>query len=183
MRFSPGGRRDRGQPDTRSSLDRRAFLGRAAGGVVAFIGTVLAGSLATFAVSPALREEAAPWIDVGTFGEFPVGAPRLTQFIKRRRDGWVDTEEPRSAWVVRAGEHEAAVFNGRCTHLGCAYSWRAETREFVCPCHAGRFALDGQVLGGPPPRPLDTLAYRVEQGRLVIEARDFRPGVPMKVSS
>jgi Rieske Fe-S protein len=37
------------------------------------------------------------------------------------------------------------------------------------------------VLGGPPPRPLDTLPVKVEDGVLYAEYQDFRLGVPDKV--
>ena len=40
--------------------------------------------------------------------------------------------------------------------------------------------LDGKVVGGPPPRPLDTLDWRVEGGNLVVDYRDFLLGVPEK---
>jgi menaquinol-cytochrome c reductase iron-sulfur subunit len=75
------------------------------------------------------------------------------------------------------------VFNGRCTHLGCAYNWRTEGRntgQFLCPCHDGVFSLDGTVQDGPPPRPLDTLAVQVEDGVLMVTYQDFRLGVPDK---
>lgn len=36
----------------------------------------------------------------------------------------------------------------RCTHLGCKL--RLAGREWVCPCHGGRFSLEGKVRGGPP---------------------------------
>jgi nitrite reductase/ring-hydroxylating ferredoxin subunit len=44
-----------------------------------------------------------------------------------------------------------------CTHLGCVVAWQDQAGEFLCPCHGGRFSADGQVLGGPPPKPLETL--------------------------
>ena len=41
----------------------------------------------------------------------------------------------------------------RCTHLGCTL--RAVGDEFACPCHGGRFSLEGRVKGGPPPGDLE----------------------------
>jgi Rieske Fe-S protein len=74
------------------------------------------------------------------------------------------------------------VYNGRCTHLGCNYSLDAEKKVFRCPCHTGFFDLKtGAVLGGPPPRPLDTLPVKVEDGVLYAEYQDFRLGVADKV--
>ena len=41
-----------------------------------------------------------------------------------------------------------------CTHMGCEVRWNPAARSWDCPCHGGRFAPDGQVLDGPPIRPL-----------------------------
>ncbi|MGV3545559.1 MAG: Rieske 2Fe-2S domain-containing protein, partial [Pedobacter sp.] len=37
-----------------------------------------------------------------------------------------------------------------CTHAGCIVSFNAEEKSWDCPCHGGRFDLDGKVLCGPP---------------------------------
>jgi nitrite reductase/ring-hydroxylating ferredoxin subunit len=49
--------------------------------------------------------------------------------------------------VVRV-EAGLALLRTRCTHLGCAL--RVVGEEFVCPCHGGRFSLDGRAKRGPP---------------------------------
>ena len=52
---------------------------------------------------------------------------------------------------------------------------------FACPCHTGFFDIKtGAVLGGPPPRQLDRLDVRVEDGALFARYQDFRLGVPEK---
>lgn len=62
-------------------------------------------------------------------------------------------------FLVNSGDGYA-VFNGTCTHLGCKVKWEAHRDRFYCPCHQGVFGSDGEVVEGPPPRPLDR--YRVE---------------------
>jgi Rieske Fe-S protein len=52
------------------------------------------------------------------------------------------------------------VFSSVCTHLGCKISWEAHRNRFYCPCHKGIFDAKGNVVEGPPPRPLD--GYKVE---------------------
>jgi Rieske Fe-S protein len=38
----------------------------------------------------------------------------------------------------------------------------------VCPCHTSFFSIEGQVLSGPAPRPLDRYVTRIENNRLQI---------------
>jgi cytochrome b6-f complex iron-sulfur subunit len=55
-----------------------------------------------------------------------------------------------------------------CTHLGCVVAWKEQAGEFQCPCHGGRFSAEGQVLGGPPPKPLESLAVVLDGDQLKI---------------
>lgn len=61
-----------------------------------------------------------------------------------------------------------AAFSAICTHLGCIIRWLPEKGEFLCPCHGGRFADDGKVLGGPPPKPLQTIPVALSGDNLLI---------------
>lgn len=150
------------------SVRRRNFLA----GAVAALGSFIAGALAIPAlghiISPALRPAERPLLPVGNVDEFVVGTPKKVEFVYYKRDGWVEERTAGSAWVVRRSESQFAVYDPRCTHLGCPYSWSQEQGQFVCPCHGGFFTLDGQVAAGPPPRPLDAFESRVENGRLFI---------------
>ena len=53
--------------------------------------------------------------------------------------------------VVREGNKLAAI-STTCTHLGCIIG--LSDTGFACPCHGSRFDQDGNVTGGPAPRPL-----------------------------
>jgi cytochrome b6-f complex iron-sulfur subunit len=41
-----------------------------------------------------------------------------------------------------------------CTHSGCEVKWQEDRQIYFCACHEGEFDAEGQVIGGPPPRPL-----------------------------
>jgi len=73
----------------------------------------------------------------------------------------------RPGFVVRTPDAVHAV-SGVCTHLGCVVKWQRSRRIFFCPCHGGRFAPDGTVLGGPPPSPLPQFDVAEQQGKLVV---------------
>ena len=58
---------------------------------------------------------------------------------------------------LESGEWRA--FEQKCTHLACAVFYKPGTGKIECPCHNGWFdARTGEVLQGPPPRPLPQLA-------------------------
>lgn len=73
----------------------------------------------------------------------------------------------RPVLVVNTGEGYRA-FSAVCTHLGCVVKWKKGRREFFCPCHGARFDVDGEVMGGPAPRPLAALEVTEIPGTIVV---------------
>jgi Rieske Fe-S protein len=69
---------------------------------------------------------------------------------------------------LRKSQTEVVVFSNVCTHLSCRVNWHNDKQQYICPCHDGRFGIDGQIVSGPPPRPLDVYATKVENGVLSI---------------
>jgi len=55
-----------------------------------------------------------------------------------------------------------------CTHLGCLVQYDKENKRLLCPCHAGVYDLEGNIISGPPPKPLPKLPLRVEGETIVI---------------
>lgn len=72
------------------------------------------------------------------------------------------------AVVLQKAPGVFVAFSAVCTHLGCIVRWLPEKGEFLCPCHGGRFASDGRVLGGPPPKPLSTIPVTLSGDNLLI---------------
>ncbi len=56
--------------------------------------------------------------------------------------------------VVRVAESDFRAFSGVCTHLACIVEYRKAPHVIWCNCHNGQYNLQGQVVGGPPPKPL-----------------------------
>jgi len=74
------------------------------------------------------------------------------------------------AVVVNTRSKGFVAFSKVCTHLGCLVKFDKERQVFICPCHAGQFNLEGNVISGPPPKPLPKFSVRVEGNILVIGA-------------
>jgi len=55
-----------------------------------------------------------------------------------------------------------------CTHLGCLVEYHHAQQRLICPCHAGNFDLEGNVLSGPPPKPLTAIPFKIEGENIVI---------------
>jgi len=49
------------------------------------------------------------------------------------------------------------ALNPVCTHAGCIVNWNPTEKTWDCPCHGGRFSVDGQVLTGPPQKDLGSI--------------------------
>jgi menaquinol-cytochrome c reductase iron-sulfur subunit len=163
---------------------RRAFL-KWATAIGGFVSAALAGVPAVRAFfSPTFRHKRVEdWIRLGEIDSFDVEVPVKVDFVDSVNDAWVQTRRLRNVWIYTADGEKFTVYNGRCTHLGCNYSFDEKADVFKCPCHGGYFDVKtGKVLGGPPPRPLDTLHVRLEDGVLYTEYEDFRLGIPEKVS-
>lgn len=71
------------------------------------------------------------------------------------------------ALLLRLDSGELVAYSGKCTHLSCAVYWAAERGVIRCPCHEGIFeAATGEVIAGPPPRPLPTIEIAEEDGQI-----------------
>jgi Rieske Fe-S protein len=65
------------------------------------------------------------------------------------------------ALAVRLPDGRLVAYSAVCTHLACAVLWRQENNRLECPCHDGVFdPATGEVLAGPPPRPLPKVRLR-----------------------
>ncbi len=96
----------------------------------------------------------------------PVGTPTFVTYQETVEDGWVTTQEQMAAWVVTKNGSDFVVFNPNCTHLGCLYAWNPGLQRFQCPCHGSIFDIDGAVIGGPAPRPLDRMPFEINNGQI-----------------
>ena len=148
-------------------VTRRQWLARWFWAASILVAAATAVPLVGYIVGPLLQRRQARRVQLGRVSDFPPDRPQRVEFALRQRDGWVTEEGRQSAWVVRRGE-TVTVFDPRCTHLSCAYQWHADTKQFLCPCHNGLYDLEGRVVGGPPPRPLDTYPVEIENGLLYV---------------
>ena len=129
-----------------------------------------------FAIGPIFDNTSLPWQPIGPPDRFPndnyvpviitvgpgIGEAGKTTVYVRARNAAVDTTPPNqyNRWVA---------ISTRCAHLGCPVRWVPAAERFICPCHGGVYDLQGERVGGPPPRPLDRFYTRLNAATGLVE--------------
>jgi Rieske Fe-S protein len=148
-------------------LSRRDFIKATAASIGGLIGAVIALPTIAYLLSPALRaEEDTDSIDLGPLENYPVGMPTRFESVRTQVNGWERTAITYGLFVLRTSGTDVRVFSDICTHLGCRVSWHPDQRHYISPCHNGHFDIVGNVVSGPPPRPLDEYITKIENGNL-----------------
>ena len=157
---------------TPNHITRRGFIGLVTGAVGSFIAAAVGLPALAYLIDPALKSSASDaWVPLGTLENIPIGVPTLATFTRSTINGWEKTVNSYGMFVLRRDETETLVLWNKCTHLGCQVNWKPDRNEFVCPCHDAQFDINGDVLAGPPPRPLYTYSgdqLKVEDGILYL---------------
>ena len=150
-------------------LNRREFTTIA----MSFLGTIMGAAVGLpvigYLLSPATKTSGGDkWVSMGPLDKYPIGKPTLFNFTETTVNGWERSTNSYGAFIIRKNETELSIFSNICTHLSCRVNWHDDIQQFICPCHDGRFAIDGTVISGPPPRPLDIFEYKIEDGNVLI---------------
>ena len=83
--------------------------------------------------------------------------------------------EEDSAILIRTKDGAYHAYGQKCTHLSCPVHYSKANDRLECPCHEGGFSADtGEVLYGPPPRPLDIIKLEMHNGEVFAAGREVR---------
>ena len=156
------------QPSQTDETTRRNFYIGAIYGMVGAISAALGVPALIYLLFPPKVKKASEWVEVGDITRLAPNSPVEMTFRRTRVDGWKVISEKSTAWVVKTADDKVTAFGPQCTHLGCAYHWEEGKNEFLCPCHTSLFGIDGKVLGGPAPRPLDHYETKIEGKKLLV---------------
>ena len=138
-----------------------------------FLGTIMGAVLGLpgigYLISPARSAQTTDdWVSLGPLDNYQIGLPTRFNFTRSKINGWEKTTNSYGVYVLRKDETDTTVFSNVCTHLSCRVIWNEEPKQYICPCHDGRFGINGEIISGPQPRPLDTYETKVEEGNLFI---------------
>ena len=105
-----------------------------------------------------------PWIRVGPAEDLSIETYQRIILSVERTHAWVEKTVPVTIFVKDVDPPANPIaFLDVCSHLGCAVKWQAADKQFACPCHGGKYDDTGQVIAGPPPRPLTSVETKVEE--------------------
>jgi Rieske Fe-S protein len=143
-----------------SDINRRKFMEI---GIYTITGTIAAVSgvaLARFAVGSSFDKKQSKWIELNPedVQEAAEGFARVVLEYEQK-DGWL---------TATVKKDEVIAVSAACSHLGCIVTWDEEKKIFQCPCHDGRYDMEGRVISGPPPGPLKRHKTKIEDGKIFL---------------
>lgn len=116
----------------------------------------VAGPVVAYFYPSELEEMPTEPVPVGKVEDLPVGKSTTIQFGRY------------PALVIHT-ENGLKAYSAVCTHFACITKWEGELGQIVCPCHDGYFdPMDGSVISGPPPSPLEPLEVTVTDDTIFI---------------
>ncbi|HZR46019.1 MAG TPA: ubiquinol-cytochrome c reductase iron-sulfur subunit [Candidatus Manganitrophaceae bacterium] len=149
-------------------INRRRFMERGIFALFGGLAAILGLPIVRYVLSPifGIKEDLAlstQWAPVAPLSEMEKveDIPKTFHVPYRIFEGWRYRDVSRPVFAVKEGG-ELVLFSAYCTHLGCPTFWDLPRGTIVCPCHGGLYNNLGQVVGGPPPRDLPRLVYKVE---------------------
>ena len=124
-------------------------------GLALLAGTVLY-PLLRYLIPPKVKEVSAGSIIAAKVGELAPNSGKIFLFGGK------------PAILIHTSQGTYKALTAVCTHLACTVQWRPDFGHIWCACHDGHYDLNGQVLAGPPPRPLAEFSVTVKGDDVVV---------------
>ncbi len=147
---------------------RRRVLEWGVWGILGTIGAAVSAIVTGAALAPVFVKREKPWIQVGPLGKL-TNEPQRFDIQYDFRQGWLQEKRSDLVYAYRDQKGDPVALSAVCTHLGCTVRWDSKSKEFQCPCHGGVYNARGEVVSGPPERPLAKLEVQVEGDNLLMK--------------
>ena len=137
--------------------ERRQFLKWLSGGFLSLWALGGAAALAAYLKAPDRSEASSERVvNVGPLEALRVGEARLVQ------------HGITPFYVLRLDATRVVALSAVCTHMRCILNFDRERKGLLCPCHDGRFDLNGNVISGLPQRPLPSYEVQTRAGDVFV---------------
>ena len=134
--------------------------------IKALLGTGFTSSLVAF-LYPVIRFMLPPPVPESSANEVVAG--KITDL--RPNSGRIFKFGSQPGLLIRSERGEWRALSAVCTHLNCTVQYRLDSQQIWCACHNGLYDLNGKVIGGPPPRPLEEYAVNIRNDEVVVSRR------------
>jgi Rieske Fe-S protein len=163
-------------PSTRplpTGVSRRAVLGVTAAGAAGLLTAACGGggscSTGTASGSDPTSGSADPTTDASgglvATSDVPVGSGVFVENGKIIANP--GAQEQLTAVVTQPSAGVFKAFNATCTHMSCTVG-EIKNGQIICPCHGSEYSIkDGSVTSGPAPKPLRSIAVKVDGDKVV----------------
>lgn len=154
----------------KTKLSRKNFLQVVVVGIGGVLTALYGIPAIAYVVMPALKKDKSnDWLRLGTTSKVEPGTPTLFSVKIERQTGWIVNEEEIMVYIYTEDGRNYESISNVCTHLGCRVRWIDEQQQFFCPCHNGVYDKQGNVLAGPPPRPLARYELNIKDEDIYIK--------------
>lgn len=154
----------------KTKLSRKNFLQVVVVGIGGVLTALYGIPAIAYVVMPALKKDKSnDWLRLGPTSKVEPGTPTLFSVKIERQTGWIVNEEEIMVYIYTEDGRNYESISNVCTHLGCRVRWIDEQQQFFCPCHNGVYDKQGNVLAGPPPRPLARYELNIKDEDIYIK--------------
>jgi len=133
---------------------RRVFLNILTGGIVGSLLSWFLYPIVRFLIPPKGDSQDPDVVQINAI-EVPSGRSKIINYKNT------------PTIVINTGQSLFAL-TAVCTHLGCIVQWDEASQEIVCPCHAAKYDLNGNVKSGPAPKPLTLVKSKIVDDKILI---------------
>lgn len=150
-----------------TAVGRRRFLETSFWTVTGVTVLSVAATGARFLAGNAFEAKEKPWVEVGKLNELDPKQVNRVNYSVRVTDAWRQVQQTGALYAFSTDNGATyTVLDATCTHLGCVVQWSEADKRYACPCHSGYFTQEGEVIEGPPPKPLRRLPTKIEADAL-----------------
>lgn len=125
-----------------SENGRRDFINWVLGAGFSLVSGLILYPVVRFMTPPEVAEAETSMVLAGNVSEMGPGTGKAFKFGTK------------PGILVRTESGEFHAFIAICTHLSCIVQFSKEKNGIWCACHNGLFDYYGNVVAGPPPKPL-----------------------------
>ena len=142
---------------------RREFIKKALYGVFALLGLGSLFAGLRVLVPSSRQDKTLVWFPLVSEDEVPRSGVRKAELVYA-----VAGKERKGRVFIVSSTGGVTVLSAVCSHLGCLVNYRKESKEFICPCHGGKYDITGRNVSGPPPAPLTKYPVEIRNGMVMV---------------